>query len=128
MVFKEKETLKNKSFVDQLKKERIQCLFEVINDIQQKERPRTIIKTPVKANIIKNIGLDTKNQNLKSIRSTNFTNSTSATRSIESTGVTGSTGATSLTNFFEHIDAIGFIKNIEPTKNYWFWKISLNNC
>jgi hypothetical protein len=110
VVFREKEPLKNKSFADQLKEERLQCLFaEAIKDIQEKEPPRTIIQILVKTNLIKNFGLDTKNQFCGSIGSTGF---------IDSTSVIGSTDATSFTSFIENTDTIGFTENIEPTKNY----------
>jgi hypothetical protein len=44
---------------DWQEEERFQCLFEkAIRDIQQKKPP---MQTPVKSNITKNFGLDTKN-------------------------------------------------------------------
>jgi len=45
------------------KKEKVQCSFEeAIKDLQQKEPPAITIQTPIKANLIKNFGLDTKNE------------------------------------------------------------------
>jgi len=65
VVFKEKESFKNKRLANWQEKEKLQHLFEeAIKDIQKKEPPKDLhganIQIRVKANFIKNFDLDTR--------------------------------------------------------------------
>ncbi len=98
-------------------------------DIQQKEPHGANIQTPIKSNLPKNFGLNTKNQFFKSIRPTNFIGSIafnsfiSFIRFTRSTDVTTSIRPTKSTNVIDFTGPIeitnvtGFIENTSSTKN-----------